>query len=539
MSDQISKLQDLAATQLGMDENQMKPLVQLPGKGVQIRDTAKAIYEVAAAQKGLFYSGGLVVKLGYDGTSALPILTPLVPAAAMSEFEKYVRFGKAGGKDDAETVLNEGTTKAILLCDVAKDILPNVRGLLNHPLPFLHNGQIEILKPGYNCGTGLLVSSGEITEPDTVDEAVRIIQSIFIDFTFQAESDISRAIACFLTPALKIGGFISGHTPLNIIEADESQTGKGFILQLRSLLYGEVPRLVSRQKGGVGSVDESFATALISGRPFIQFDNFRGELKSEFLEAFLTNPASLLVRTPYSAPQPVDGSQRFVSITSNGMVTTEDLANRASFVRLNKEENREFTLTDGKTIDEMIVFARHHFIGAITKIIRHYHDLGMPKTNERRHDFREWAQKLDWIVQNIFKLPPLMDGHEAAQQRVQNPALAFVRVLAIQVEKVGRLRDELKAQDLADICETGGIEIPGLNKKGAEGYTEMQEAQRIGQLLGQAMGIKEAIDVEAYRVIRSKRLGLTSGGNSFSGKRYEFRHITKQAAETQELHFDI
>jgi hypothetical protein len=539
MTDQISKLQELASTELGMDDKQTKPLVMLPGNGVQIRDTAKAIYEVAAVQNGLFYSGGLVVKLGKVGVAELPELYPLVPAAAMSEFEKYARLGKAGGKEDAEAVLTEGIAKAILLCDVAKDILPNVRGLLNHPLAVLRNGQVEVLHTGYNASTGLLVATGSITEPDTVEEAVQIIKSIFIDFDFQSESDISRAIACFLTPALKIGGFINGNTPVNIIEANESQTGKGFFLRLRSLMYAEVPMMISRQKGGVGSLDEKFAKALISGRPFIQYDNVRGELKSELLEAFLTNPATMLVRTPYSDSQPIDGSLRFVSITSNEMVTTEDLANRASFVRLNKEENREFTLTDGKTIDEMIVFARHHFIGAVTKIIRHYHDLGMAKTNERRHDFREWAQRLDWIVQNIFKLPPLMDGHEAAQHRVQNPALAFVRALAIQVEKAGRLGDELKAQELADICETGGIEIPGLNKKGAEGYTEKQEAQRIGQFMGQAFGAMDAIDVEAFRVIRSQRLGLTSGGNSFSGKRYQFERIIGETAETQELHFDI
>ncbi len=221
------------------------------------------------------------------------------------------------------------------------------------------------------------------------------------------------------------------------------------------------------------------------------------------------------------------------------MTTTEDLANRASFVRLNKEENRDFTTTNGMSIDETIVMAQPHFIGAVTKIIRHYHELGMPKTNERRHAFREWAQKLDWIAQNIFELPPLMDGHEAAQERVQNPATAFVRVLAIQVEKCGRMGVELRAKDLADICETGGVDIPGLHKKGDTGYTDKQEAQRIGQLMGQAFGLSSTIDVEAYRVSRSERLGLASSGNTYSGKCYQFERNIEETAGDNEVDFVI
>lgn len=537
MSDQITNLQQLATTQLGM--SQQKPLVMLPGNGVQIRDVAGEVYKLTADQHALFYSSGLVMKLQQVSGKALPKLIPLEPAAARSEFEKYARFGRRSEKKTTEGVLSEGDAKAILLCDNARELLPNVTALLNRPIPVLHNGRIEVLQAGYNARTGYLVAGGSIKEPDTVEEAVAFIEQILTDFSFQTKSDISRAIACLLTPALNLGGFINGRIPVHIIEANESQTGKGTFLEFISLVYGEEPILVARKKGGVGSLDETFSEALLTGRPFIQFDNVRGELNSELLEAFLTNPATLLVRTPYSKSMQIDGSLRFVTMTSNNMTITEDLANRASFIRLEKEANREFTKINGMGLEEVIPLLQPSFMGAITKIIRHYHEQGMPKTDEKRHDRREWAQSMDWIVQNIFDLPPLMDGHEAAQKRVQNPALAFVRALAIQVEKAGRLGDKLRAQELADICETGGIEIPGLNKKGAEAYTEKQEAQRIGQFMSQAFGAVHAIDVETFRVIRSERLGITSVGNTYPGKRYEFRRITEQTAETQELHFDI
>lgn len=539
MSDQIQKLQQLATTELGMTTQQVIPLIMTPGNGTQIRETASQIFRLAGAQHGLFYSNGLVMKLQQVSGKALPKLIPLEPAAARSEFEKYARFGRHSEKKTTEGVLSESDAKAILLCDNARELLPNVTALLNRPVPVLHNGRIEVLQAGYNARTGYLVAGGSIKEPDTVEEAVAFIEQILADFTFQTKSDISRAIACLLTPALNLGGFINGRIPVHIIEANESQTGKGTFLEFQSLVYGEVPILVTRKKGGVGSLDEIFSEALLTGRPFIQFDNVRGELNSEILEAFLTNPATLLVRTPYSKSMQIDGSFRFVTITSNDMTITEDLANRASFIRLENEANREFTKINGMGLEEVIPLLQPYFMGAITKIIRHYHEQGMPKTEEKRHPRREWAQKLDWIVQNIFKLPPLMDGHEAAQQRVQNPALAFVRILAIHVEKAGRLGDELRAQELADICETGGIEIPGLDKKGAERYTEKQEAQRIGQLMSQAFGLVHEIDVEAYKVIRSERLEMNSAGNTYSGKRYKFSRNDTEAVANLEVDYAI
>lgn len=42
---------------------------------------------------------------------------------------------------------------------------------------------------------------------------------------------------------------------------------------------------------------------------------------------------------------------------------------------------------------------------------------------------------LDWIVQDIFKEAPLMDGHKAAQARVANPDHTFLRQLALALQK--------------------------------------------------------------------------------------------------------
>ena len=51
--------------------------------------------------------------------------------------------------------------------------------------------------------------------------------------------------------------------------------------------------------------------------------------------------------------------------------------------------------------------------------------------NDNRHDFRAWAQTLDWIVQNLLGAAPLLDGHRETQERMTNPALTWLREVAI------------------------------------------------------------------------------------------------------------
>lgn len=527
MNDAITQL----SAQVGVP---IKPTIKLPGEGVTVTDTAKAIYEVAGVQNGLFYSNGRVVRISRVDKTAPEQFEALSASQAVSEFEKYGSFVGGTGKGK---VMAENTAKLILEADVGREILPNVKLILSRPLLMLQNGLIDTLNIGYNPESMVYVLGGSLQEPDSLDEAVDLVQAPFVDFSFKTDGDYSRAIALMLTPALKIGGFISDHTPIDIVEASESQTGKGHLLHLRCLVYGEQAVLVVRQKGGTGSPDESLSAAILSGRPFIQIDNLRGGFSSELLEAFLTNPGHITVRVPYSKVSTAEGTNRFFAITSNGVEITEDLANRASFVRLIKEKDREFSLINGLPIEQIIRRQHSSFSGAIAKVIRHYHSLGMPKTGEKRHARREWAQTLDWIVQKIFELPPLLDGMEEVKARTVNPALGFVRELAIQIEKCGKLGHELRPSELADIYTAAGLVVPGLDKSEEVDYNNKQEAQRVGQLMKQAMKDGDELVVEGYKVTRSSQKRIVPSGALSDANFYRFElmgepRVTESKAES-------
>ena len=102
--------------------------------------------------------------------------------------------------------------------------------------------------------------------------------------TLLISSDFARAMSCMISPALKMGGIITDDFPLDVAEADQSQSGKTYRQKMVAALYNETPSVITARKGGVGSLDESVANALLTGRPFITLDNLRGNLDSPLLE---------------------------------------------------------------------------------------------------------------------------------------------------------------------------------------------------------------------------------------------------------------
>ena len=272
------------------------------------------------------------------------------------------------------------------------------------------------------------------------DEARDGLRSIYQEFHFQTESDRSRAIAALLTPAMKHSGFLDGPSPISIIEADQSQAGKGIFPQIHGALYGVEQFVVARRSGGVGSMDESLATNFIKGGSLIHIDNVRGKLQSEYLEAALTARSSFPARIPQMPEIDVDVSNTALYLTSNGFESTFDLGNRASIIRIRKRDGHRYSDIPGQIRQQ-----RGFYLGCLLQIIESYWRSGAPRTEEARHTFYHWAQPLDWIVQNLFGLPPLLDGHEAAQTTLTNPAMSFLRRVAIAVAQAGRLSTPLRA----------------------------------------------------------------------------------------------
>lgn len=494
---------DAKATKPDQDDDK---IIVLPGASVSITKSAENIFRRIAPSHELFIRGGVVMELRADDNGGLR-LDILRAQAFRSRIEKLGMLFAWRSGQDGRPVLKPimcptDTAEALLASQPAADLLPKVRGLAACAVLAEVDGQAQVLAKGYHAvNGGLLITAGKNPTELVIDEAVKILQLLVADFDFATPSDRARALASFITPGLRIGGWIRGHIPIDIAEANLSQSGKGYRQKLIFAVYGEEPYRIALRDGGVGGLDESIQQALITGRPFIQIDNVRGHIESQFIEMMATAGGCIGARVPHKGEVLIDSRHFVLMLTSNGVETTHDLANRASIIRIRKRPGYVFRkFSEGDLLDHVRT-NQPHFLGAIFAVIRTWQAAGKLRTTDTRHDFREWAQVLGWIVENILGEAPLMDGHEQAQERVSNPALTWLRRVALAVEADQRLDEEIMAGGIGELCEAHGIEIPGLR----DASDETTRNKRVGILMKKAFNEADQIDIDRCRVRRTEK----------------------------------
>jgi len=496
----------------------------LPSNDVTITACANELFTLIAPSKRAFIRGGAVVvmKMRDDGWLVLDILNP---SAGRSFFEKFAalfvwRQSMGGAFVLKPTTCPQQMADALLQSQEALTLLPRVEGLINCPVLREVNGRLEVAGRGYDEVTRMLITGGE--NPSAVDlkEAVAALLALLAEFDFQTEGDKARAVASLISPALKAGIFLKGRVPADVAEADQSQSGKTYRQKVIAALYNERVSMVTSRQGGVGSIDESLNQALVTGRPFIQFDNFRGRFDSAHLEAFLTAERAFSCRVPYRGEVTVPPEHYFIFLTSNGVDTTRDLANRSNIIRIRKKPPG-FAFTKFPEGD-LLTHVRHwqaYYLGCVLAVIRAWHAKGKPITIETRHDFREWVQMVDWICQNIFGTVPVMDGHQQAQERVSNPALVWLRNLVLAINEVGDLNRPLTATDINTLCDSADITIPGLQS----GADEDKAKRAIGMLMKKLFRDRDTVETDGFSVTREEKYlprEKPSAGGDFKSKTY-------------------
>jgi hypothetical protein len=161
-------------------------------------------------------------------------LTDLDPTAFQSRLEQHFHLRKwialpNGGHALKPSRCSCETAKVLLKTDQAFDILPHVDLVTASALFVERNERIEVLNDGYHeeLGGTLVTKHHQITDIP-LDKAVPDILSLLAEFLFVTDSDKSRAVAAILSPAFRLGGLLPFDFPLELAEAEESQSGKTY-----------------------------------------------------------------------------------------------------------------------------------------------------------------------------------------------------------------------------------------------------------------------------------------------------------------------
>lgn len=482
-----------------MRNRQDRPCVRLPGEGQEIGAAAEQLGLLLAAERTHFVMGDAVVRMQI-GRNGRPQITAVRAVELASDFEEVARFRTSKSQPDVYTNCTEGTASLILNSARFKAALPHLDRITPCPILVERDGAPLVIC-GYDEPTGVY-ACGTAPVDMSVDDAVELLGALLGDFAFATPGDRSRAVAAHLTPALVAGDWLERHAPIDLGEADKSQTGKGYRNKVTAALYKNSVTVVN-QRRGIGGLEDSFAKAAMSGSQFIGIDNVRGNIDLQSLESFMTEE-EVMQRAAYCPETVVNPRYINVMLTSNSAQMTEDLANRCSCVALRKQApGHTFAQYPEGDLLAHVRANQSRYLGAVFAVIREWHRRGKPKTAESRHDFRQWCQALDWIVQELFGEAPLMDGHREAQQRVATPQLQWTRELMLAVVEE-RLTDEvLTPSDFLDLMLQRGMEIPGV---GAADHLDEKDRTTalttIGRKLASVLKESDEITIDGVTLMR-------------------------------------
>jgi hypothetical protein len=190
-------------------------------------------------------------------------------------------------------------------------------------------------------------------------------------------------------------------------------------------------------------------------------------------------------------------------LTSNGFEATRDFCNRSNIIRIKKQpkEYQYRQYAEGDLL-EHIRANQSYYLGCVFAIIKEWIARGKPKTDDTGHDFREWNQICDWIVQNLFGGVSLMKGHEKTKERVSNPNMTWLRKVALAANANSHLNQQLRASDIVKLCNLEDIELPG----GVNSSKDNAAIRKVGTLMKNLFGESSALMCDEFEIAREEKM---------------------------------
>jgi hypothetical protein len=419
--------------------------VILPSGHTSFSQSAGRLFSILAKTGKFFFSGKRVCALANDnGHLSLEVIGDNQFRSAIEDHVRLFSWREDHGryllKSGARCSLDQA--RVLLASSQAHKYLQPVATI--HHCPCLirwPDGNTAVLGKGYHpFAGGRLVVGGAMPWQMSIDQARIMLFEVLEEFAFLSQADKSRAFAAIISPAIKALGSLDISFPLIVVEANESQAGKGFLLDLIGAVYRQpAGALLTQRTGGVGSFDESLSQRLIEANAIIRIDNIRGRLNSQLLEAILTCPldGTVSARVPHKGESKVDPHLFSFQLTSNGFQATTDLTNRSCIIRILKRNGFAFK-TYGSSLTNILDHVKAEqprFLSAVYSLVNEWNAHGMPMSPDTRGQgaFRRWWQSMDWIITNLLCLPSPLEGHETAQAGAANPTMGWLREIFLKL----------------------------------------------------------------------------------------------------------
>lgn len=434
------------------------PVLVLPGGRIKPEPCAETCFQHLARLEKAFLWQKKIYE--FVGTDIEKISTNRFRAIVSKYFTTYGMT-----EDGLKPKVIPETTARLLLETEARLQLPEIKAIYDTPILVEDNGVLVLLRPGYNPlqgGIYVTQDTRNLRFDIPLEEAVASLKEMFSEVLWKSPADFSRAIAAMVFPSMRLGGILPVRGPANVYESDQSQSGKSVLVRYNLLTYQDrsykcrVPKEFQ-----LGSLEESIGTGLQRGANFISLPNIRDIIDCPWFEELIKGESDLMpVRLTHRGESQVDVSRVIFFITSNSPKTTKDLANRCSLIRIMKQpESYKFRHQGDAAIDKWLRETADYHLSCIYSIVAAWHQAGKPQTSDTRHDFVDWAQPLNWIVQNYFGLPPLLDGLREQLNRMSSKSQSVLRDILVAVEASGMNGISVSSSKILECCITQDVSI--------------------------------------------------------------------------------
>jgi hypothetical protein len=398
------------------------PKVELPSDDALLSRFAKEILAIVK-NKGIYLR---------DNVPVLPHLTLLrleiiEPQTFRTWVERYLvcykrRFDRFGESYDVLRTMTQQQAEGVLKCPEFLNGLPKIeavnpeRSLAIDP----ETGEMAFLKAGYDEKTKTLTfdsSNGFFDETLTLVQCTDILRHLLVEFPFSGKtplSDLDGARPDFFQSrslAVQIAAMLSQAHPCLlpiqasrlgfIYNANTERSGKTLLCKIAIIPFYRrmaVQSWTDREDDLRKVID----AVLLAGARYILFDNVRGRIQSQTVEALMTSATwrgRVLGRTQmFEVP-----NQATIFFTGNDCFGSPDIAHRCLVCDLFVEEAN---IQERKIVDPIndTWLMRHEnrfkILSALSGLVRHWDAAGRPKPSGRvRVGFEDWCNIYGGIVE--------------------------------------------------------------------------------------------------------------------------------------------
>jgi hypothetical protein len=525
-----------------------RPKVRLPGTNRLLSDFAIELAE-HLNDKDIYVCNGEVVLLQERS------LKPIKAQAFRTWCEQHVLcyIQKGAGENTLTFKQSMDSDDAIGTLDSPqfKNGLRPVRRIFHARLPvFGADNRLVLLPAGYDADSQTLTLSEVEYDPDmTLEEALQVINDLFAEFDFAdgektpgdglKPTPRSKSVAVAAAVGLFVSALLPGtaQRPCFIICANAEGAGKGTLAKCCMMpTVGSVP--TASKPNDENEIRKTLLTAVREAKTIIFFDNLKGHLSSESLEAFLTatifEGRKLGVNEYIVAP-----NLATVFITGNGLTVSPDLRRRSLFIELHLQEERAEDKVFKRPLDEQVLLElRPKVLAALWALTKHWDRQGRPRPSRPHSAFSSWATIVGGIVEAAGFGCPLerADVSTAADpdgDDIRSLVSAMAQKLPMPSRRAGKT--EWTFSELLNLAQEEGL-FENILGTGDDGFQiDDDDGGRFNRSFRDGVGRKEKATLSKVFLRYNRRLVSGTDHNLFrfvvDGKGHSRRYIIEPQNE--------